>query len=113
VPDTVATVADARAALAVAPYDVIILDLGLPDEDGIALLGGLRAAGNQAPILVLTGRGVCDSRENSVVSGQAKVALEAAGFHAFGLTGILEACNVVRSSVHLPPTAPETGSRKN
>jgi DNA-binding response OmpR family regulator len=31
VPDTVATVADARAALAVAPYDVIILDLGLPN----------------------------------------------------------------------------------
>jgi DNA-binding response OmpR family regulator len=62
VPDTVATVADARAALAVAPYDAIILDLGLPDEDGIALLGGLRAAGNQKPILVLTARDTVEDR---------------------------------------------------
>jgi DNA-binding response OmpR family regulator len=36
--DAVATVADARAALPLAPYDAIILDLGLPDGDGLHLL---------------------------------------------------------------------------
>ena len=36
--DAVGTMADARAALPLAPYDAIILDLGLPDGDGLDLL---------------------------------------------------------------------------
>ena len=37
--DAVALSADARAALALVPYDAAILDLGLPDGDGIDLIG--------------------------------------------------------------------------
>lgn len=36
--DTVATVADAQAALELTSYDAAVLDLGLPDGDGLRLL---------------------------------------------------------------------------
>lgn len=36
--------------------DVLVLDLGLPDIDGIDVIGRLRASGNDIPILVLSSR---------------------------------------------------------
>jgi DNA-binding response OmpR family regulator len=60
--DAVALCADARAALAVTPYDAAILDLGLPDGDGIRLLSELRSGGNRIPILVLTARDAIEDR---------------------------------------------------
>jgi DNA-binding response OmpR family regulator len=50
-------VADARAALGLATYDGIVLDLGLPDEDGLPFLRELRARSVPTPVLVLTARG--------------------------------------------------------
>lgn len=38
------------------PYDVIILDLGLPQMDGITVLKKWRTAGNTVPVLILTAR---------------------------------------------------------
>ncbi|GIU02418.1 response regulator [Shewanella algidipiscicola] len=38
------------------PIDVAIVDLGLPDQDGISLIHTLRQAGLKAPILILTAR---------------------------------------------------------
>ncbi len=38
------------------PYELLLLDLGLPRRDGIELLQRLRAAGNTLPVLVLTAR---------------------------------------------------------
>jgi len=47
-----------RAALAVAPIDLIVLDLMLPGEDGLVLCRDLRARGSEPmPILMLTARG--------------------------------------------------------
>lgn len=46
----------ARTALATEDYAAVVLDLGLPRLDGIALLRELRAAGNATPVLVLTAR---------------------------------------------------------
>jgi DNA-binding response OmpR family regulator len=61
--DAVGLYVDARAAVATNPYDAIILDLGLPDGDGLSLLAEMRARGNAVPILVLTAR---DSVEHRV-----------------------------------------------
>ncbi|CAM4209308.1 MULTISPECIES: response regulator [Shewanella] len=38
------------------PIDIAIIDLGLPDQDGIALIQSLRKADLKAPILILTAR---------------------------------------------------------
>jgi DNA-binding response OmpR family regulator len=37
-------------------FDLIILDMGLPERDGLQVLKALRARGKQMPILILTGR---------------------------------------------------------
>lgn len=50
------TAGAAGAALATSEFDVAILDLGLPDEDGMALLQRWRGAGKHLPVLILTAR---------------------------------------------------------
>ncbi len=60
--DSVALCADARAALALSPYDATILDLGLPDGDGLSLLRDLRAGENHIPTLILTARDAVEDR---------------------------------------------------
>src|SRR5262249_28700778 len=52
--DIVSLCADAQEALALTLYDAAILDLGLPDGDGINLLTELRSAHNDLPVLVVT-----------------------------------------------------------
>jgi DNA-binding response OmpR family regulator len=67
--DVVQRCADAREALAVTVYDVAILDLGLPDGDGLELLTELRSAHNRVPILVLTARDAIEDRVSGLDSG--------------------------------------------
>jgi two-component system OmpR family response regulator len=43
-------------------YDVVLLDLGLPDADGADVLRRLRASGNRVPVLVLSAREAVDER---------------------------------------------------
>jgi DNA-binding response OmpR family regulator len=43
-------------------FDLVILDMGLPERDGLAVLQAMRARGKKTPVLVLTGR-----RERDVV----------------------------------------------
>src|SRR5215471_2844067 len=69
VADTVATCADARATLALNPYDAAILDLGLPDGDGLAVIDAARRAGNPIPVLVLTARDAIEDRVNGLDAG--------------------------------------------
>ncbi len=38
------------------PYDAVVLDIGLPKKDGIAILEAWRAAGRAMPVLILTAR---------------------------------------------------------
>lgn len=54
--DAAPTVEDARAALDVATYDLVILDLALPDGDGGTVLRELRRRGESVPVLVATAR---------------------------------------------------------
>ena len=44
----------AREALASAPVDLILLDLVMPDEDGLSFLRWLRENGNETPVLVVS-----------------------------------------------------------
>ena len=61
--------ADAREALATMPYDAAILDLGLPDGDGLRLLKELRGKGNVVPVLVLTARDAVEHRVAGLDAG--------------------------------------------
>jgi DNA-binding response OmpR family regulator len=47
---------DALERVAKGDIDLVLLDLGLPDVDGLDVCRRLRAAGSAVPILVLTGR---------------------------------------------------------
>jgi DNA-binding response OmpR family regulator len=67
--DAVALSADAKAALAVASYDAAIVDLGLPDGDGLGLIRDLRRSGNRIPILVLTARDAVEDRVSGLDTG--------------------------------------------
>ena len=67
--DAVATIDEARAALALAAYDLILLDLALPDGYGGDLLRSLRTAGQATPVLVATARGDVTDRVKLLNAG--------------------------------------------
>lgn len=54
--DRVGCLADALAALNVAEYDLILLDLSLPDGDGAGVLRVVRERGCGTPVIVMTAR---------------------------------------------------------
>lgn len=60
--DVAATAADARHLWRVQPFDAVLLDLNLPDGNGLAVLREARARGDRTPVLVLTARGRTDER---------------------------------------------------
>ncbi|HKE35912.1 MAG TPA: response regulator, partial [Candidatus Baltobacteraceae bacterium] len=45
---------ECEAYLADGAYDVVLLDLNLPHEDGLSILRRLRSSGNATPVLILT-----------------------------------------------------------
>jgi two-component system response regulator TctD len=67
--DLLATVADARAALMTTSYAALILDLGLPDGDGLSVLRELRHRKDSIPVLILTARGGLHDRVNGLRIG--------------------------------------------
>ena len=50
-------------------YDLVILDLGLPDMDGLEVLRRLRKTGMSAPVLILTARFDLDDRVSGLDAG--------------------------------------------
>ena len=52
--DIFTSLGEARAALAQASFDMVILDLGLPDGNGLSLLAEVRGRGDATPVLILT-----------------------------------------------------------
>lgn len=67
--ERVGTAAAARAMLKVAEFDVMVLDLGLPDEDGLKLLQQLRSQGLEIPVLILTARDSVTNRVDGLQAG--------------------------------------------
>jgi DNA-binding response OmpR family regulator len=67
--DVIGLCADAREALATTSYDAAILDLGLPDGDGLKLLKELRGKGNGVPVLLLTARDAVEHRVSGLDAG--------------------------------------------
>ncbi len=52
-----------------AAYDILIVDLGLPDQDGISLILRLRDVGVHAPVLILSARRSVDDRVRGLEQG--------------------------------------------
>ena len=63
------TLASARSALDGVPYDLILLDLGMPDGDGVALIASLRRSKVTTPILIITARDGIGDRVRGLDSG--------------------------------------------
>ncbi|AKC83329.1 transcriptional regulator [Verrucomicrobia bacterium IMCC26134] len=57
-----ASCAEARDALAESPCDAMVLDLGLPDGDGLTLLAEWRKTGFKEPVLILSARDAVEDR---------------------------------------------------
>jgi DNA-binding response OmpR family regulator len=60
--DAFATGGAGLAATRTISYDAVVLDLGLPDGDGLELIDPLREASNRIPILIVTARDAVDER---------------------------------------------------
>src|ERR1700692_1482659 len=68
--DAVGDAESARSALAVASYDALILDLGLPDADGMEILGEVRGRKtDHLPTLILTARDALQDRLHGLNAG--------------------------------------------
>lgn len=62
----------AKVLLEASSFDLLLLDVGLPDQDGFSFCSDLRSQGIQLPVLFLTARG----DEESVVRGLSLGALD-------------------------------------
>jgi DNA-binding response OmpR family regulator len=67
--DVVSSVGDARDAVSSVKYAAMILDLGLPDGDGLTVLLELRRRMDPLPVLVLTARDGLQDRVNGLRNG--------------------------------------------
>jgi DNA-binding response OmpR family regulator len=67
--DLFATAQDGLAAAKSVSYDAVILDLGLPDRDGLEVIYELRAEARRIPILILTARDGIDDRVEGLDRG--------------------------------------------
>lgn len=68
-PETASTGREALERIDRSTFDLVILDVGLPDTDGMTLTRRLRASGFTAPILMLTARDTIDDRVEGLTSG--------------------------------------------
>ena len=59
----------AQSTVAGQSYDVVLLDLGLPKKDGVAVLRSIRAADNPVAVLVITARDALEDRIQGLDDG--------------------------------------------
>lgn len=58
-----------QQALAMADYDAVILDLGLPKIDGLQILSQWRKEGHEEPVIILTARDAIEQRVKGLQCG--------------------------------------------
>jgi len=68
-PTVAPTVAAARERASLGDYDVVVLDVGLPDGTGFGLCDELRRQGNTTPVLMLTALDGVDDRVRGLGAG--------------------------------------------
>lgn len=67
--DGVATAADALHAAKTYDYDAIVLDLGLPDDDGLSVLNEIKAINTDTPVIICTARDALEDRVTGLNAG--------------------------------------------
>lgn len=67
--DVTGTIDEARAALALVQYDLVLLDLSLPDGDGRDILNAIRQSQRNSFVLVVTARGDVVNRVQALNAG--------------------------------------------
>lgn len=66
---TAATARAARQAIVDSPPDLVILDVGLPDEDGFSLVERLSRDGHRVPVIFLTARDATEEKIHGLTIG--------------------------------------------
>lgn len=61
--------ASARKMMSMIDFDLAILDIMMPDEDGLSLLSSMRNDRNQTPVILLTARGLAEDRIEGLKRG--------------------------------------------
>jgi two-component system response regulator TctD len=67
--DSARNVADAETSLRTMHYAAVVLDLGLPDADGLAVLDQMRRRRDLTPVLILSARSGLDDRLSGLHKG--------------------------------------------
>ncbi|MGA2399575.1 MAG: response regulator transcription factor [Steroidobacteraceae bacterium] len=67
--DGVSDGASAAAALRASRFDLVLLDLGLPERDGLEVLRELRSRGDATPVIILTARDDVQNRIQGLDAG--------------------------------------------
>lgn len=67
--DAVSTASAAMSLLGQVAYDLAVIDVGLPDDDGFTLCRRLRADGHAVPVLLLTARNAVNDRVRGLDAG--------------------------------------------
>jgi DNA-binding NtrC family response regulator len=67
--DVAGGIAVAEEKLAKRSYDIALLDVSLPDGDGVALLQRLRTSGNDLPVVMMSGHATIDAAVRAIRLG--------------------------------------------
>ena len=67
--DTAGNSARARKQLDAQPYNLVLSDLRLPDQDGISLLAWMKEHGHQIPLIIMTGYADIQSAVQAMKNG--------------------------------------------
>jgi DNA-binding response OmpR family regulator len=113
--DSAASADDARSALMTTRYTSVVLDLGLPDADGLSILAEIRGKKDPVPVLILTARSSAADRVKGLRSGADDYLVKPFAFDE--LVARLEAIlrrpgHLVGSSMHLGNLVYDTASRQ-